>query len=85
MLTHGEMSCAACGWWPPVTRVKKGKAEPATDRWRWRELLLHVIDTSRIELDEDPHYGHSRPHNLIVKALEETGALNKYQVLDNNL
>lgn len=64
---HGEMACRVCGWWPPVVRVHKGKTAPASDAWRWRQLLLHVEDAMGAEFADGRQDG---PHTAIANTVE---------------
>ena len=58
---HGNMRCRACGWWPPVVRVRHGHTAPAADSWRWRRLADHVDDIAAQEyLDGDRDGPHQR-------------------------
>jgi hypothetical protein len=64
---HGDMACRACGWWPPVVRVRHDMTEPASDAWRWQCLREHIEETASIELDEGQP---DSPHSALIDALE---------------
>lgn len=65
---HGEMACRVCGWWPPVVRVREGRTEPASDTWRWRQLLAHIDDATGAEFADGHPDG---PHSAINSVLKE--------------
>lgn len=48
-LSAANMRCAVCHWEPPMLRVRDGIAKPASDRWRWRELVEHIMEQTDVE------------------------------------
>ena len=34
------LRCRACGWWPPLVRVRNLVTCRASDAWRWRQLFV---------------------------------------------
>ena len=64
---HGDMRCGACGWWPPVVRVRHGRTEPATDAWRWRRLEDHVENVAAEEYLDGERDG---PHQRLAFTLD---------------
>ena len=59
-MMHGDMRCRACGWWPPLVRVRNEKTEQASDRWRWRQLVEHISAQAHVEEEDGVMGPHAR-------------------------